>query len=148
MSKKHDTIYGSKLTRAELEPLLPKNEPIPFVYVYACAVKLNCTQDELYEKILDIKDKIPDFKNLVNNNQGTPYDSLIVQFTYSQWAMDFRWKGEEVWVQISFRHHGTPWGSNYALWLRHQQWIFEELGAVHIKDLMEHVDPVDVKLPK
>jgi len=148
MPKKTDTIYGSKLTRKDLEPLLPINKPIPFVYVYACAVKLDCTQDELFEKIKSIKDTIPDFKNCVNNNEGTPYDSLIVQFTRNQWTIDFRWKDEEVWVQISFGGHGKPWGSNYALWLRHQQWIFGELEAIHIRDLMDHVDPVDVKLPK
>ena len=147
MPKNKDEIYGSKLTRKELEPLLPEKTPVPFVFVYSCAIKTDLTQDGLYETILAAKKRIPDFKNVMNNNSGTEYDSIIVEFTRRQWALEFAYKGDEVWVQLSFGTRGKPWGSNYALWLLHQRWILEETGAVKVRDLMDHVDPVDVNMP-
>lgn len=106
------------------------------------------TQDELYEKIVEFKKKIPDLKDIINNNSGSQYDSIILQFTRKQWSMDFRFKGDEVWVNLSFGGHGKKWGSNYGLWLLHQKWLFEDVGAKKLRDTMEHVNPVDIKLAK
>jgi hypothetical protein len=110
MSKNSDTIYGSTLTRKDLEPLLPKNQKIPFVYIYACALKADLSQDEIFDKITSYQKHIPDFKKVTNSNSGTEYDSVFIEFTQRQWSIQFRLKTKKfglTWLSGNMEKNGV-----------------------------------------
>ena len=146
-----NTIYGSTLTKSDLEPFIKKDEKIPFVYIYSCIGKIPHSIQEMESLIKKDKNTLPDFKSvqiLENFTYGNLVKNVVIMFTRNQRSLQIMKQEETYLVQMSFREHGKDWGSNYAIWLLTQKWMKDHLNFEFLKDEMSHVNPTDIKLPK
>lgn len=146
-SKNKDAIYGSSLTRQDLEPFIDKTKKIPFIYVYSCKVTGQLAFDDMV-KILE-RGELPDFKTVIKIAlEHENSESLAVMFARNQRSLEIKPYEGALLLQMSFGNKGKDWGSNYALWELTKNWCLENLEMTFIQDEMKHVDPIDMQLPK
>lgn len=150
-NKNNDAVYGSVLTRQDLEVLIDKTKKIPFVYIYSCKVKSTLSFDEMESTIKKLKNSLPDFKSVEKAEDfidGKMCESIIVMFTRNQRSLQIEPYDNDLLLQLSFEDYGKDWGSNYAIWELTKSWCLENLKMTFIQDEMSHVDPTDMRLPK